>query len=336
MAQITKRRLFALALALVVSGGAQAQTRHLGLSADSVSDDRIILLDHFKRAVEQQSTGRLLIDIRRRTENFRDPTVPLAVLRAGELVGAATEFEVFDLPYLIRSREHMQRVIGSPIVMDRLTSYARSVDLELLGTLDGGFRELYSRERISNWDDLHDKVVGVWGSTRSRDYDILSGRFERTPMADFYRSLGADTPVGAVAAERAGRSLYVDVVDEPLDGATSSRSFLARYKYIFLSNHAYVPLFLVARNGLWRDLPDQEKKALETAAAESQLFSFENGRTIDQSTLETLQRHGASVEDSDLSLLSKEASREVWAEFAYGSAGSSSVLEAIVTLGPRE
>jgi TRAP-type transport system periplasmic protein len=338
MATTIKCGLLALALVLVLCDRAQAQM-HLGLTVDSVSENRIALLDNFKRAVEQRSGGTLLIDIKQHTDSVRDLPEQMGVLRAGELVGKVKEFGVFDLPYLIRSREHMKRIVDSSI-MFRLASYARSADVEVLATLDGGFRELYSRDPISDWDDLAGKVVGGDWGTRSRGFDSYSGRLGTAPMAEFFRSFGADTPIGSDMSDSFGRPYgYVDVVDQPLDRGTSQK-FLISYKFVFLTNHAFVPLFLVTSNRIWRGLSEEQRNAIKSAAVETQLLSFSVGARIDQTVLAGLRAHdGTNVKDervAPLSSQSREAAREVWAEFAYHSVDGTNMLETIIGLGPRE
>jgi len=87
-------------------------------------------------------------------------TIDLAVPSHAALTNFVREFQLFDMPYLLRDYAHLDRVARSP-VMAELGEACQRRNFRLLGLYSSGIRHLMTRDPVRSMEDLRGKKIRV-------------------------------------------------------------------------------------------------------------------------------------------------------------------------------
>jgi len=165
------------------------------------------------------------------------------------------EYKLLALPYVFSSEEQMYKVLDGEIG-DELAAKAEKNGLVVLGWYGSGARSFYnSKHPIKTPADLEGMKVRVQ---------------QTAVFVDTIEALGAKAtplPFGEVYT-----ALKTGVVDGAENNWPSYES-TAHYevaKYYSLDRHSIVPEILCVSKKLWGKLSDDEKKAFQQAATESE------------------------------------------------------------------
>jgi TRAP-type transport system periplasmic protein len=238
-------------------------------------------------------------------------------------------FRVFDLPYLVRDRDHAKSVANS-FVLSEMAPYARKKRVEILAMLDGGFRQVNSRKPLYHIEDFEGLNIGILGLE-------AKGRSGLSPIDELFYSLGAQ-PVGVPLSEVHGAAghAYLDAVDTSIPGILESRSS-EPFRFVMLTNHIYTPIYLIASSERFQQLDPKIQEAIRNAASEAQMKSFALGEFSDRQILDRLASTGVQV----ISLSPEERkrlevrSRESYDRFALEFEGGRELLSRVLRLARR-
>ena len=276
------------------------------------------------------------------------------------LSGVVAEFGIFDLPYLIRDHNHAMRV-ADELTKSEMSRFARRANLELIAMLDGGFRNLISKEPIKGLSDLDGKTILISRTTIGNANDVfLKDTFQSkdvflntdpnsTPSAKYFSRLGAEVlpsptfasftffqTFGAVQELLIGSADVIDGQLETLPESVMSNGF----KNVTLTRHAFVPLFVVASQAAWSRLSPSDQNAIQLAASEIQKESFEKG--LDLNSVSDAEFKNWNVSESagdpiEFSNQGKSSSilREITASFTFQHPETVELLNDILRLSPR-
>ncbi len=237
--------------------------------------------NRFKELVEARFPGRVEIRVfgtaqlgedKEMLEGLRLGTLEMH-LPSSVLHSVAPEFGVFDLPFLIRDREHFERVIDSEIGRTLASGLEEAHGITLLAYWENGFRVITNNVR---------PVVAPAD---------LAGVRLRTPKdperVRLFSTLGA-SPASMSFGEvfSALRQGVVDGQENPLAQLTAAR-FHEVQRYLSLSNHVYTPTYPVMRTAFLRGLPDDVRGGLFEAAEETgiwmrEFLEGEDARLLDE------------------------------------------------------
>ncbi len=217
----------------------------------------------FKELVEARFPGRVEIRIfgtaqlgedKEMLEGLRLGTLEMH-LPSSVLHSVAPEFGIFDLPFLIRDRDHFERVAASEIGRSLAAALEEQHGLTLLAFWENGFRVITNNVR---------PVVTPAD---------LAGIRLRTPKdperVRLFSTLGA-SPASMSFGEvfSALRQGVVDGQENPLAQLTAAR-FHEVQKYLSVSNHVYTPSYPVMRTGFLERLPEDVRQGILDAAGET-------------------------------------------------------------------
>jgi len=155
-------------------------------------------------------------------------------------------------------------------------------------------------------------------------------------VASLFEFLGAQ-PVLLSFAEvlPAARAGVINAADLPLSSILAARTF-ETFPFVTLTDHLYVPVYLVANAGTIQKLDERSTRALFEAARDTMMTSFKQGEETDRRDRERLGDRVKFIEmnPSEKRLL-VEISRKSYDSLASELKGSSDLISRALRLGPR-
>ena len=220
-------------------------------------------------------------------------------------------FGLFEMPYLVRDREHMQ-AIEEDVVWPDLAPQAEAAGYRIVAVWENGFRHVTnSRQPVESPADLAGVKLrtpsGVW---RLKLFQALGAN--PTPMALSEVFIGLQTGV-------------IDGQENPLAQIWGSK-FYEVQEYLSLTGHVYTPAYLVVSPGRWDALPAEIRVILEEEARATQAYVYETATRLDAELLDQVREAGMRVNEPDRQPF-LDASVALYEEFGASVAGGSSLVE---------
>jgi len=230
-------------------------------------------------------------------QKLRLGTIDL-MLPSTVMSSAVSAFALFELPYLVRDREHM-RAIERDVVWPALAPLAEERGYHLLAVWENGFRHVTNNVRpIHTPDDLRGvKLRTPRGTWRVKLFQAMGAN--PTPMAFSEVFVALQTGV-------------MDGQENPLIQIQSSR-FHEVQDYLSLTGHVYSPAYLIG-GASWNRLPEEVRGILSEEARAAQAFVHETAAGIDTSILADLEGTDIEINEVDRAPF-LQASRPVYEEF---------------------
>jgi TRAP-type transport system periplasmic protein len=208
-------------------------------------------------------------------------------------------FGMFELPYLVKDRAHMER-IRDRVVNPVLVPAAEADGYHIIAVWENGFRHITnSRRPIRTPDDLKGMKLRVpQGGWRVK----------------MFQAYGADPrPLAFPEVYAALQTGVMDGQENPF-----AQIFPARFhevqKYLSLTGHVYTPAFLTA--GLsWDKFDPDIRKVLSETAKDLEPVVLKIAAELDADFLKKLREAGMQVNEADKGAFFK-ASDAIYAEFA--------------------
>jgi len=242
-------------------------------------------------------------------------TIDLA-LPSTVMTTVAPEFGLFEMPYLIKDRDHAARVRDA-VINPTLKPIAEKKGYHILATWENGFRQITNNTRpIVKPDDLKGIKLrvpkGVWRVKMFQTYGATP-----SPMALSEVFVALQTGV-------------MDGQENPLAQIYPSR-FQEVQKYLSMSGHVYTPAYLTAGRS-WENMPEDVRKILQDTATEMQPVALEIAAKLDDELLGKLKDAGMKVNEVDKAAFI-EASKPIYAEFAKEVPGGQEMVDKALELG---
>ena len=218
----------------------------------------------------------LLIKLKLGTVDFSIPSTIMS--------SSVDSFGLFEMPYLVRDREHMGR-IEREIVWPRLARDATQRGYHLLAVWENGFRHITNDRRpIRHPEDLRGiKLRTPRGRWRVR----------------LFQTFGANpTPMSLAETFIALQTGVIDGQENPLS-QIHSQKFHEVQDYLTLTGHVYTPAYLLAGSDRWQSLPEAVRIPLSETAREVQAFVYEQAVLLDNRLLADLKSEGIAVNECD-------------------------------------
>ena len=225
-------------------------------------------------------------------------TVDLA-LPSTVMTSVAPEFGVFEMPYLVQSREHAAR-ITKEVINPTLKPIAAKQGYNLLATWENGFRHITnSKKPIVKPEDLQGLKLrvpgGVW----------------RVKMFQAYGA--SPSPMELKEVFVALQTGVMDAQENPLAQIYPSR-FHEVQKYLSLTGHVYTPAWMTAGES-WQRLPEDVRKTLEATAVEMEPVALQIAAKLDTELLDKMKQAGIAVNEADKPAF-VNASKAIYTGFA--------------------
>jgi len=314
----------AFAMSLTVTTAAQAQTvLRLGHVAE-VGSHFDLASNEFAKRVAEKSGGKIKIEVYPGSQLGSDKDM-LQKMKLGQvdffipssiLSSVAPEFGVFDMPYIIKDRAHITKVMqemGDSLFREK----AQAKGVQILGFWENGFRHITNNVRpIVTPEDL--KGVKL-----------------RTPQGEWrgkmFRAYGANpSPLAFSEVFTALKTGVMDGQENPLINAWSAK-FYEVQKYLSLTGHVYIPAYLVTSPKTFASWPADVQKVISETAVELEPFALEAGKKFDDDLLSKLEEKGMAVNEADKDAFVK-GSAAIYEEFGKQVEGGKELIDRILAL----
>lgn len=310
-----------LAVSLVACGGGEGDSGVIELKFGHVGAPGSlydVVITEFADRVNAELAGTVEVSVFGSSQLGSDETL-LQKLKLGTvdislpstiMSSAIEDFALFELPYLVRDRDHMKS-LEDPIVWGELAPVAEANGYRILALWENGFRHITnSRGPIRVPDDL-------------------KGLKLRTPRSPWrvvlFQQLGANpTPMPFSEVFIALQTGVMDAQENPLAQIYSAKLHEVQ-EYLSLSGHVYTPAYLTVGANRWDRLEPDVQVVIARIAREMQPFVYENAIRMDSEILAAMEAEGIEINEVDRAAF-VSASQPVYDEFAANVAGGDALL----------
>jgi tripartite ATP-independent transporter DctP family solute receptor len=250
----------------------------------------------------------LLQKLKLGTVNFALPSTVMSTV--------ADEFGLFEMPYLVKSRDHMAR-IEKELFWSKLAPAAEAKGYKILAVWENGFRHITNNVRpINKPEDLQDIKL-------------------RTPKGEWrvkmFQSYGANpTPMSFSEVFTALQTGVIDGQENPFAQIYSAK-FQEVQKYLSLTGHVYTPAYVTVGKDAWEKVPADIRKVLEETAVETQSYVYETAAALETDLLQKLKVGGIAVNEADKAAF-VAASKGIYDEFATTVPGGGDMVTKALSL----
>jgi len=230
---------------------------------------------------------------------------------------AVDAFGMFEMPYLVKSREHMKK-IEAAVVWPALAPLAEAKGYQLLAVWENGFRNITTNSK---------PIV------KPAD---LAGMKLRVPQGKWrvkmFQAYGANpSPMALSEVFVALQTGVMDGQENPLTQIYSSK-FQEVQKFLSMTGHVYTPAFLATGKSKFASLPADVQAILAQAAKETQAYVYEQAAKLDGELLDKIKAAGVKVNEPDKDAFIA-ASKGVYEEFAKEVPQGGKLVEQAIALG---
>jgi len=237
-------------------------------------------------------------------------------LPSSVMSSVADAFGVFEMPYIIKSRDHMKAVqaeIGDSV----FNAAAEENGYKILSYFENGFRHITNNTRPVNTPD------------------DLEGIKLRTPNGEWrvkmFKLYGANpTPMAFSDVFTALKTGVIDGQENPYAQIWSAK-FQEVQKYLSVTGHVYTPAYVLTSAKHFAKLPEDVQSDLMAAAAESQDAVYEMAAQLETELLENLKNGGVEVNEADKDAFIA-ASKPIYDEFADSVKGGADLINTVQSL----
>ena len=234
-------------------------------------------------------------------------------LPSSVMSSVADEFGVFEMPYIIKDRDHMKRVQGE-IGESVLQKAANGKGYQILSYWENGFRNITNNTRPVN---------------KPED---LKGIKLRTPKGAWrvkmFKLYGANpTPMAFSEVFTALKTGVIDGQENPYAQIWSAK-FQEVQKYLSITGHVYTPAYVLVSQKHFADLPEDIRQILIETAQENQAYVYDLAAQLEVDLLGKLKDGGITVNTADKDAFIA-ASQPIYEEFASTVEGGAALIETV-------
>ena len=224
-------------------------------------------------------------------------------------------FGVFEMPYLIKDRDHMRKVRDG--MRDTFVDAAGAKGYQILGFWENGFRNITNNVRPINVPA------------------DLEGIKLRTPKGEWrvkmFQSYGANpTPMSFSEVFTALKTGVIDGQENPLAQIYSGK-FQEVQKYLSMTGHVYSPAFLATSSRNWDGWSDEVKTAVQDCATKASDFAYETSAQMDNDLVSKIEEAGTVMNEADKQAFI-DASKPIYEEFGTQVEGGQKLIDDIQAL----
>jgi tripartite ATP-independent transporter DctP family solute receptor len=223
---------------------------------------------------------------------------------------------VFEMPYLIVSRDHMKKVTESAEVRKALVDPLPARGVRVLAFWENGFRHITNNLRpIVRPDDLKGIKLrvpgGVW---RVKMFQAYGANPSPLPFSEVYSAL---------------QQGVMDAQENPFSQIASAK-FQEVQKFLSLTGHVYTPAYLIVSEDFWKKLPTDVQDTITKIAVATGDFARAEGTRLDNE-LQGKIAPPMQANNPDKEAFIK-ASATVYQEFGKQVAGGAELVKLIQSL----
>ncbi|MBE0619321.1 MAG: TRAP transporter substrate-binding protein [Burkholderiales bacterium] len=228
-------------------------------------------------------------------------------------------YGVFEMPYLVKDRKHMQR-IEKELYWSKFEPELAKKGYKTLAIWENGYRHITNNKRPIN---------------KPAD---LAGIKLRVPNSkwrvNMFKAYGANpSPMKFSEVFTALQTGVMDGQENPLSQIVSGK-FYEVQKYLSLTGHVYSPAYLIVSAKHFAKLPADVQKILDETAKETQAFVYAKAAKDDEALLEKMKTTDIKINVADKDAFIA-ASKPIYDEFAGEVPLGKEVIERAIALGKQ-
>ncbi len=251
----------------------------------------------------------LLQKLKLGTIDFAEPSTVMS--------SEADIFGVFEMPYLVKSREHMKK-IENDLFWSKMAPEAEKKGLKLIAVWENGYRHITnSKHPINTPADLKGIKLRVpEGKWRVKMFQAYGANPSPMKFSEVFTAL---------------QTGVMDGQENPFAQIASAK-FYEVQKYLSLTGHVYTPSYVAVGAKKWAALPADARKIFEDTAKETQAWVYEKAARDDEELLAKMKTAGIQVNDANKDAFIA-ASRPVYEEYSREVSGAKEVIDRAIALG---
>ena len=262
-----RRALMVGAIAAAVSFFAHAQTVLKAADVHPPGYPNVVAIENLGKKLEAASGGRYKLQMfpggvlgseKEIVEQTQVGAIQIARISLGVLGPVVPDVNVFNMPFVFRSEEHMRQVIDGAIgdeLLERIS--ASPARLVALGWMDSGSRSLYTKKAVRQMSDLKGQKIRMMGNPLFVDtMNAMGGNGVSMGHTEVYSALQTGVIDGA---ENNPPTLF------------TSNQYTAGIKYYTQTNHLIIPEIFVMSKVTWDKMTPADQALLKKFSREAQL-----------------------------------------------------------------
>lgn len=228
-------------------------------------------------------------------------------------------YGVFEMPYLVKDRKHMQR-IEKELYWSKFEPELAKKGYKTLALWENGYRHITNNKHpINTPADL----AGIKLRVPNSKWRV-----------NMFKAYGANpSPMKFSEVFTALQTGVMDGQENPLAQIASGK-FYEVQKYLSLTGHVYSPAYLIVSATHFAKLPADVRKILEDTAKETQAFVYAKAEKDDEALLAKMKTTGIKVNVAD-----KDAfiagSKPIYEEFSREVPLAKEVIARAIALGKQ-
>jgi len=273
------------------------------------TSDYQLMATRFAELVEKKTNGQIKISVhpsgqlgneRVAFEQLQMGAQDMAISGTPVLSAWVPEGQVFDLPYLVQTRDQGLALLNGPIGNWWRETLRERTGVRSLGFLDYGFRQVYNKVKpVKTPDDLKGlKLRVLENPTYIATYRTFG--VKATPMA--YGEVYTALQQGVIDGGEANAQGYV------LD------KFVEVAKFFNYTSATYNPITFLMNDALYKGFSPAVQKAIDESAAEALAYQKDVARKMEDDAVAAMKKAGVTITYPELGPFVKVVRPAVWDE----------------------
>jgi tripartite ATP-independent transporter DctP family solute receptor len=206
----------------------------------------------------------------------------MARISVGPMGTIIPELNVFNMPFVFNSAEHMRKVIDGPIgqeLLEKISSNART-KLVALAWMDAGSRNVYTTRAIRKPDDLKGLKIRMMGNPLFVDtMNAMGGNGISMGFGELYNAL----QTGVVDGAENNEPTYV------------THNHFTIKKFFSKTEHLVIPEILVFSRIAWDKLSKDDQALLKKVGGEAQLEQRKLWDAMVEKSIKMMKDKGVTI-----------------------------------------
>lgn len=232
------------------------------------------------------------------------------------MANVAPEFGVFDMPFIIRDREHLARVEDAVFWGD-IAPKAEAKGYKVLAIWENGVRQITNNTRPINKP----------GDLRGIKLRVPGNKWRAVMFAEW----GANpTKMSFGEVFTALETKVIDGQENPLANIDAAKLNEVQ-TYLSMTHHVYSPAYLTTSSKVWNTFSPEVRRTLQETAREMEQWARAEGKRKDNALRDKMAGAGMKVNDADKDAFIR-ASAPVYAKFAEEVPTGRALIDAVQKL----
>jgi TRAP-type transport system periplasmic protein len=268
---------------------AQAQTKLRFAHAGPETSSQHLAALEFAKTVKERSQGKLEVQVFPGSQlgndasvigGVRGGSIDMMMAGSGNFAGLNSRFEVLDIPFLFRDRDHAYKAVDQQVGQE-LMKALESSGLKQLAFWEVGFRSITTKNRaVRTPADVKGlKIRTQPNPVHLQAWKLLGSNPVPMPLGELYGAL---------------ESGAVDAQEHPIE-ITHSAKFYEVQKHLTLTRHAFTAMPVVLNKAKFDGLTPDLQKVLLDAAQEAKQFQRALNQKNEAAIIADLRKSGMSV-----------------------------------------